>query len=647
MIPFLNFQRTNENNFLRQAVDNTICFAKFNTHGEVISCNQKMAQAFGFDSPDDLVGMRHSELVFLEHSTQKDDFWKKVLNADFQSTTLTLATQNEVSAFLNASYIPIKNKEGELIYVILLGKDNTEKIQKARQFDALRKATDLSYFFVQFDPNGHILDANNLFVEFMGYSHLDEILGEHYSILLTKEDQTSDSCKRFWNRLKEGVSQIGEYKLVTADGRIVMLRSSYTSVKNKKGEVETIIKIGNDITEEKQFKRRTKTLISTIDLSFGFIQFDPYGKILEANKNFSELMGYPDLNKLMGNHHSIFVTEEYAKSEVYKLFWENLRAGKPNKGQFKRIKKTGGEVWIQAAYTPIKNHKGEVTSITKIAVDITAEKEAARKAKRELKEKLFISVSEISTSIGQIADGARIQATKIDKSSESIESNLLSSKGITQKAEGIADAIDGGRKSTLTGSKYVEEMVMHMNALKNTSKSTEGAMEELASNTNQINFILSVMQEIANNTNLLALNASIEAAQAGESGRGFSVIAHEIRMLAENARDSVKKIEEKISSILRGSKNVSDAMKKVMEKIEISKEASIHVQNVFEDILKASEEMENLSSSIALDSNEQKDKLKLLVSNAEDIVVISQETAAATEEVATASKQLEQKILNF
>ena len=111
----------------------------------------------------------------------------------------------------------------------------------------------------------------------------------------------------------------------------------------------------------------------TVDSSFAFIEFDSVGNILEANENFVTTLGYSEESELVGKHHGMFCEEDYRKSAEYKQFWSDLGNGKTQAGQFKRITKDGKEVWIQAAYTPIKDVKGNVVRVIKIASDITAD----------------------------------------------------------------------------------------------------------------------------------------------------------------------------------------------------------------------------------------------------------------------------------
>ncbi|OSQ32501.1 PAS domain-containing methyl-accepting chemotaxis protein [Thalassospira sp. MCCC 1A03138] len=114
-------------------------------------------------------------------------------------------------------------------------------------------------------------------------------------------------------------------------------------------------------------------IVEAIKRSQGTIEFTLDGKILDANENFLSLMGY-SLSEVRGKHHSMFVDEQYAQGLDYKEFWEKLRAGKFFTAEFQRFGKGGKEIWIQATYNPVLNHRGVPYKVFKVATDVTEKK---------------------------------------------------------------------------------------------------------------------------------------------------------------------------------------------------------------------------------------------------------------------------------
>ena len=120
-------------------------------------------------------------------------------------------------------------------------------------------------------------------------------------------------------------------------------------------------------------KEELLSRLEAINKSNAIIYFDLNGFILGMNSIFLKAMGYgeEEHDKLVGKHHSIFVSYEYSKSDDYIKFWETLKAGKFYEGEFERRKIDGSPIYLQATYNPIFNESGVITKIMKIATDIT------------------------------------------------------------------------------------------------------------------------------------------------------------------------------------------------------------------------------------------------------------------------------------
>ncbi len=114
--------------------------------------------------------------------------------------------------------------------------------------------------------------------------------------------------------------------------------------------------------------------LEALDRSLAMIEFDPTGKILTANSNFCQALGYR-LEEIKGQHHRMFVDPDYARSPDYTAFWAKLGRGEFDAREYLRLGKGGREVWIQASYNPVKNAKGVVTRVVKVATDITEQKQ--------------------------------------------------------------------------------------------------------------------------------------------------------------------------------------------------------------------------------------------------------------------------------
>ena len=149
-----------------------------------------------------------------------------------------------------------------------------------------------------------------------------------------------------------------------------------------------------------------RSVLDALGRSMAIIEFDPTGKILNANENFCQTMGY-DLSEIKGQHHRMFVEANYATSSDYGEFWGRLGRGEHDAREYKRLGKGGREVWIQASYNPVVDSKGRVLKVVKAATNITAEKLKAAEVESKL-----AAVSRVQAVIEFTLDGHVIDANE-------------------------------------------------------------------------------------------------------------------------------------------------------------------------------------------------------------------------------------------
>ncbi|WP_276371569.1 PAS domain-containing methyl-accepting chemotaxis protein [Chryseolinea sp. H1M3-3] len=248
------------------------------------------------------------------------------------------------------------------------GHSNEHQLDMKGQLDAINAA----FAFIEFDTQGNILAANDIFLETMGYS-IDEIKGSHHSMFVNEAYSKTNDYKKFWNDLRAGVSQSGEFARLGNHGRQVWLIASYTPVKDEKGNVFKIIKLATNITESKVQNSAYSGQVDAIGKSQAVIEFGMDGTVITANQNFLSAMGY-SLSEVKGKHHRMFVEDNYGRSVTYTEFWSKLNRGEFIADEFKRVGKGGKEVWIQASYNPILDLNGNPFKVVKFATDVTQQK---------------------------------------------------------------------------------------------------------------------------------------------------------------------------------------------------------------------------------------------------------------------------------
>lgn len=142
-----------------------------------------------------------------------------------------------------------------------------------------------------------------------------------------------------------------------------------------------LVPLENKIRELESQSHDCAAIVTAIHKSQAVIEFDLTGKILAANENFLNAMGY-GAHEVIGNRHMMFCDENYTSSQAYRQFWDNLGRGEPQTGEFKRFGKGGKEIWINASYNPILDLNGKVVRVIKTATDITAAKLESMNASR-------------------------------------------------------------------------------------------------------------------------------------------------------------------------------------------------------------------------------------------------------------------------
>jgi methyl-accepting chemotaxis protein len=244
---------------------------------------------------------------------------------------------------------------------------NLSKEELLSRLEAINRSNAIIYF----DLSGIILGVNDIFLEAMGYGigNHEELIGKHHRTFVCEDYAKSDEYEKFWDILRSGKYYQGEFERRRKDGSLINLQATYNPIFDESGKITKIMKIATDITAIIDSKKQ----IDAINRSTAIISFNIDGFITDVNSIFLETMGYKfnDKDKVIGKHHSVFVSYEYSKSDEYIKFWENLRKGKFFDGIFERRRVDGSIVYLQATYNPVFDSKGNITDVVKIATDVT------------------------------------------------------------------------------------------------------------------------------------------------------------------------------------------------------------------------------------------------------------------------------------
>jgi methyl-accepting chemotaxis protein len=248
--------------------------------------------------------------------------------------------------------------------------------------------------------------------------------------------------------------------------------------------------------------------------------------------------------------------------------------------------------------------------------------------------------AEISSSSEEMASGAQEQSSQTAEVAAAMEEMSRTIVETASNATAASEASKDSATQAKEGTLKVNESKTGMEKIVISTKATGGIISSLANKTDQIGEIAQVIDDIADQTNLLALNAAIEAARAGEQGRGFAVVADEVRKLAERTTKATKEIAETIKAIQGEAKDANVSMQEAEILVNDGLHLNDEVGKVLTSILDGAENVSNQISQVAAASEEQSATAEQVSTNIEAINNVANESAAGVQQIASASEDL-------
>jgi methyl-accepting chemotaxis protein len=254
-------------------------------------------------------------------------------------------------------------------------------------------------------------------------------------------------------------------------------------------------------------------------------------------------------------------------------------------------------------------------------------------------EEIGLAAEQVAMTVTELAQGASEQAKSAEQSSEKIQ-EIVDGLGKIATDMGHSEVLAVKTKETVNvGAKLVKAQEIKMAENKEVFQTVGVAIASLADKSKEINKIVDTIQAIANQTNLLALNAAIEAARAGEHGRGFAVVADEVRKLAEQSGLSGKKIIEIVKEVQEGVEQAVEKMRIVQTVVDEQEIGFVNTVRAFGEIFEVVENMRN-NIKIVADATQTLSQDANLAGNAIcDVASVAEQSAAGTQELAAITEE--------
>jgi PAS domain S-box-containing protein len=500
--------------------------------------------------------------------------------------------------------------------------------------------------------NLHRPDVLNEYLKGLGARHVDYgVTAEHYPLIT--ENLLAVIQEFEGDRWGPAVAQAWQN---TLNNIATIMLQAYEPV-----AAEKQITSNKELVHDSQTTMELEGQLAAINKVMAVISFDMDGKIIDVNQNFLNLVGYRR-DEVLNKHHRIFVESSLADSPEYSELWAKLNRGEYDAGDYKRIAKSGKEVWLQASYNPIVDLNGKPYKIVKYASDITANKVLQMTVGKVMMDTSMVmralssgdltqtlggeyqgefamlqtAVNETITKLAQTIKAINDAGSRIAKASSEIsEDNIDLNQRTEEQASLLEKTAASVAELTSTAGQHAENTrqanQLAANAVEQADKSTNAISTLIASSASskEVTDIIGVMDEIAFQTHLLALNAAVEAAHAGEQGHGFSVVSSEFRNKAQRLSFAVKEMKALIN----------ESGDKLKESSVLVDESGRNLEN----IMIGTKKLGAIISEIAAASAEQAQGIEHVNKAVTQMEEMMQQNAALVDQSTTASQSLEEQ----
>jgi methyl-accepting chemotaxis protein len=247
---------------ISDALNRVQAVIEFDLDGHVLTANDNFLSTLGYNL-DEIQGKHHRMFCDPSYASSAEykKFWEKLSSGVFDQGEYKRVSRDGQEIWINASYNPVLDSKGKPYKVIKFATDVTASRQKNAEYEGKVNAIDRAQAVIEFDLNGHVLVANENFLDVLGY-RLDEIRGKHHRMFCEAAHVSSQDYADFWAKLNRGEFDAGRYKRVAKGGRTVWIQATYNPIFDGNGRLYKVVKFAIDVTAqvelEDSIKRRAE-----------------------------------------------------------------------------------------------------------------------------------------------------------------------------------------------------------------------------------------------------------------------------------------------------------------------------------------------------------------------------------------------------
>ena len=496
------------------AIGKSQAVIEFEMDGTIITANDNFLHTMGY-SLDEVQGQHHSMFVTPEMraSAEYREFWERLGRGEYITGEYKRISKNGSDVWIQGSYNPVVDAEGKPFKVVKFATDVTQEKLRNADFESQISAIHKSQAVIEFEIDGTIITANDIFLNAMGYT-LQEIQGRHHEMFVEPEMRASDEYKNFWAGLNRGEYTEAEFKRIGKGGREVWIQGSYNPIFDLNGRPYKVVKYATDVTQRVKLEReaeqqRKNTEELTHEVIESASQFAEGARVIaESSANLSD-----------GAQNQAAAVEEMTASvgELTSAIQRITTSAGESKRQADKTACLASEASetrseAVAAMRLIQKSSEEVTDIIQVISEIASQTnllalnaaiEAARAGEHGLGfavvaeevRKLAERSSEAAKEITQlIKESSRRVAEGAEHSEKVGEALTAIAQAVEQTASGIADIAD----QTETQSASANQVRTAIQSVSETTESNAASSEQLAASAEELGAQSQNLQDLVN-----------------------------------------------------------------------------------------------------------------------------------------------------